>query len=86
LVYAVEKLGARAALYAGDTSDDLDLTLRYRAEVLPHRPDLPAVIAVAVGEDAVAEQFRARGADITLSGVHELAAALAALQSRLARG
>ena len=83
LVYAVEKLGTRAAIYAGDTGDDLDLTLRYRAEVLPHRPDLPAVLAVAVGDGAAADQFRARGADITLSVVSELPAALVALQARL---
>lgn len=86
LVYAVEKLGARAAIYAGDTGDDLDLTLRYRAEVLPHRPDLPTVIAVAVGDGAAAEQFRIRGADITVSGVHELPAALEELRARLALG
>lgn len=83
LVYAVETLGARAAVYTGDTGDDLELTLRYRAEVLPHRPDLPAVIAVAVGEGAAAGQFQARGADITLSAVSELPAALAALRARL---
>lgn len=86
LVYAVERLGAQAALYAGDTGDDLDLTLRYRAEVLPHRPDLPAVLAVAVGDDAAAKQFRARGADITVSAVGELPGALAALRARLALG
>ena len=83
LVYAVEKLDAQAALYVGDTGDDLELTLRYRAEVLPHRPRLPAVIAIAVGDGATADQFRARGADITVSGVHELPAALAALRARL---
>ncbi len=86
LVYAVEKLGAQAALYTGDTGDDLDLTLRYRAEVLPYRTDLPAVIAVAVGDGASAGQFRARGADITVSGVGELPAALAALRARLVAG
>ncbi len=86
LVYAVETLNARAAIYAGDTGDDLDLILRYRAEVMPHRPDLPAVIAVAVGDGAAAERFRARGADITMNGVHELPAALEALRSRLALG
>jgi phosphoglycolate phosphatase-like HAD superfamily hydrolase len=86
LVYALKKLGARAALYAGDTGDDLELTLRYRAEVLPHYPDLPSVIAVAVAAGAAADQFRARGADITVSGVHELPGALETLRSRLAQG
>lgn len=84
LVYAVETLGAQAAIYIGDTGDDLELTLRYRAEILPVRPELPAVIAVAVGDGATANQFRARGADITVSGVHELPAALEALRARLA--
>lgn len=83
LVYALEKLGARAALYVGDTGDDLELTLRYRAEVLANQPELPAVIAVAVGDRVAAEQFRARGADITMSAVHELPNALEALRARL---
>jgi HAD superfamily hydrolase (TIGR01548 family) len=84
LVYAVERLGARAVVYTGDTGDDLELTLRYRAEVLPHRPDLPAVLAVAVGDATAADLFRGRGADITLSAINELPAALAALRERLA--
>lgn len=83
LVYALETLGSRAAVYSGDTGDDLTLTLRYRAEVLPHRPDLPAVLAVAIGDAAAADLFRARGADITLSVINELPAALAALRERL---
>lgn len=84
LVYALRTLGARAAVYTGDTGDDLELTLRYRAEVLPHRPDLPTVLAAAVAEGAAAEMFQARGADITLGAVSELPVALAALRARLA--
>jgi phosphoglycolate phosphatase-like HAD superfamily hydrolase len=83
LVYALEKLEARAAVYLGDTGDDLDLTLRYRAEILPRRPDLPAVLAIAVSDGAAADLFRARGADITLSRVSELPTALSALKAKL---
>jgi phosphoglycolate phosphatase-like HAD superfamily hydrolase len=83
LLYALEKLGARAAVYLGDTSDDLNLTLRYRAEILSQRPDLPAVLAVAVGGNIAAEFFQARGADITLNDVSELPAALTTLRARL---
>lgn len=85
LLYALEKLGSRAAVYLGDTSDDLNLTLRYRAEILSHQPNLPAVLAVAVGDHIAAEFFQARGADMTLSDVSELPAALMALNAHLAR-
>jgi hypothetical protein len=72
LVAALERLGARGAFYVGDTADDLDLVLRYRREM--ERP-LP-VLAICVAEGTTAETFQARGADITLSSVKELPAAL----------
>ncbi|HEX9038691.1 MAG TPA: HAD family hydrolase [Ktedonobacterales bacterium] len=83
LVYALETLGSRAAVYIGDTGDDLELTLRYRAEVLPHRPGLPTALAAAVAEGAAADLFKARGADIIVDAVSELPVALAALRARL---
>ena len=84
LVYALQALDARAAVYLGDTSDDLDLVLRYRAERQSVAPDLPPTLAVSVATGAAAETFRQRGADITISHVSELPAALAALRERLA--
>jgi phosphoglycolate phosphatase-like HAD superfamily hydrolase len=84
LVHALQALDARAAVYIGDTSDDLDLVLRYRAERQSAAPDLPATLAVSVATGAAAETFRQRGADITIAHVSELPAALIALRERLA--
>lgn len=83
LVYAIEALHTRAAVYIGDTGDDLELALRYRAEILPHRPDLPPVLAASVAHGPAANLFQARGADITVSAVSELPAALAEMRARL---
>jgi phosphoglycolate phosphatase-like HAD superfamily hydrolase len=72
LVAALERLNSQGALYVGDTADDLDLVLRYRREVENPLP----MLAVCVAEGATAESFQARGADITLSSVTELPAAI----------
>jgi phosphoglycolate phosphatase-like HAD superfamily hydrolase len=83
LAHALATLDARAAVYVGDTADDLDLVLRYRAERQAQAPDLPPTLAVSVASDTAAATFRQRGADITLDQVSELPAALHALRQRL---
>lgn len=76
LVYAVEALGLQPAVYVGDTADDLDLVLRYRREQRTARPELPPVLAVTIAAGADAEEYRRRGADVILSSVRKLPAAL----------
>ena len=76
LVLALSRLGTRGALYVGDTADDLELVLRYRREVQARRRSVPPVLAVMVADGPAAEIFQARGADIVLSRVTELPAAL----------
>ncbi|HEX8996230.1 MAG TPA: HAD family hydrolase [Ktedonobacterales bacterium] len=85
LLHAMRALGAQAAIYIGDTSDDLDLVLRYRAERQREDAHLPAALAVSVASGAAADIYRQRGADMTISGIHELPAALMALRQRFAR-
>ena len=84
LLHALRTLDARAAVYIGDTSDDLDLVLRYRAERQSADDSLPPTLAVSVASGAAAETYRQRGADVTISHVSELPDALAALRERLA--
>lgn len=83
LAHALATLDARAAVYIGDTADDLDLVLRYRAERQAHAPDLPPTLAVSVASGAGVATFRQRGSDITLTQVSELPAALQALRQRI---
>lgn len=84
LLHALRTLGARAAVYVGDTSDDLDLALRYRAERRASDASLPPTLAVSVASGEAERTYRARGADITLPHIGELPAALAELRARLA--
>jgi phosphoglycolate phosphatase-like HAD superfamily hydrolase len=70
-------------VYIGDTADDLDLVLRYRAERRADAPELPPTLAVSVASGDGAATFRQRGADITLTEVSELPAALHALRQRI---
>lgn len=76
LAHAVETLGSRAAVYVGDTADDLDLVLRYRCELRAARPELPPVLAVTIATGPDAEEYRRRGADVILASVRELPRAL----------
>ena len=76
LAHAIAALGSRSAMYVGDTADDLDLVLRYRREMRAARPELPPVLAVAIASGSDAEEYRRRGADIVLSSVRDLSAAL----------
>jgi phosphoglycolate phosphatase-like HAD superfamily hydrolase len=80
LVEAVRALGARAALYTGDTADDLDLVLRYRREAQPADPALPPVLAVQIASGDEAAVYRERGADIVIPHVAQLPAALTLLE------
>lgn len=83
LAHALAALEARAAVYVGDTADDLDLVLRYRAERQAPTPDLPPTLAVSVASEPAAATFRQRGADIIIAQVSQLPAALLALRQRL---
>lgn len=84
LLHALRSLGSRATVYVGDTSDDLDLVLRYRAECGATDASLPPTLAVSVASGEAERAYRARGADITLPHIGELPAALAELRARLA--
>jgi HAD superfamily phosphatase len=80
LAHAVRATGARGALFIGDTADDLDLVLRYRAELLPHDASLPPCVAVVIASREEAPIFAARGADCVIEHVRELPGVLAALR------
>ncbi len=84
LLYALRTLDAHAAVYIGDTRDDLDLVLRYRAERRSGDASLPPTLAVSVATGAAAEIFRQRGADMIVAHIAALPGALAALRARLA--
>jgi phosphoglycolate phosphatase-like HAD superfamily hydrolase len=84
LAHAARAVGARGGLYVGDTADDLDLVLRYRAEMLATDPALPPFLAVAVAAGPAAEALAARGADAVIAHVSELPAVLAALRAAVA--
>ena len=91
LAHAQRDLHATAALYIGDTTDDLDLVLRYRAASdSPAKNDTASsgawgipTLAVMVANGATAQTFTQRGADIILPHVRELPDALVALRERL---
>ncbi len=83
LIHALQTLDSRAAIYLGDTSDDLDLVLKYRAERLSAEPTLPPTLVASVAKGAAADTFRQRGADMTLGAVSELPDALLALRERI---
>jgi HAD superfamily phosphatase len=72
---ALDALGARSALYVGDTGDDLQLVLNYRAGANPI-PCLAAIVAKAGQRD----YFAAAGADLVLDAAGELPTALAILR------
>jgi phosphoglycolate phosphatase-like HAD superfamily hydrolase len=80
LVYALEALSSRAAIYVGDTADDLDLVLRYRQNSqLTNETGVPVLaVCIAHGEEALV--YQDRGADIVISQVADLPAALASIR------
>ncbi len=63
---AIEAVGAGGGLYIGDTADDLDLVLRYRAGKKEYDPDILA--AMIVSEDEVAT-YQERGVDFIFGSV-----------------
>ncbi|MGO8949453.1 MAG: HAD-IA family hydrolase [Ktedonobacterales bacterium] len=77
LIYALETLGSSAALYVGDTADDLDLVLRYR-ESAGERYIPVLAVCIAVGDEALI--YQERGADIVIAQVGDLPAALAGIR------
>ncbi len=66
---AIEAVGARGGLYVGDTADDLDLVLRYRADKREDEPEMLAAMVVFEGEGRVYQQ---RGADVVMGSVAEV--------------
>jgi HAD superfamily phosphatase len=79
LAHALRALDAAGAFYVGDTADDLDLVLRYRAELVPAESACAPVVAVVVATGSEAQTYAARGADIVLSHICHLPDALDAL-------
>lgn len=79
LTHAVRQLGSCAALYTGDTADDLDLVLRYRREAQPNDAALPPVLAVMVANGEEVAIYQQRGADIIIPHIRQLPAALSLL-------
>ncbi len=61
------------ALYVGDTGDDLDVVLNYRAQRVASAPSILAVALVYPHEQTLYQQ---RGADFVISHIHELVACL----------
>jgi len=68
---AVEGMGAEAGggTYIGDTGDDLDVVLNYRATKQEDEPDMLAVMLVHEDEVALYQQ---RGADMIVVSVTDL--------------
>jgi HAD superfamily phosphatase len=66
---AIEAVGARGGLYVGDTADDLDLVLRYRAEKREDEPEILAAMVVFEGEGRMYQQ---RGADVVMGSVADV--------------
>lgn len=71
---AIEAVGAKGGLYIGDTADDLDLVLRYRANKKEYDPAILA--AMIVSEDEV-PTYQERGADFIFSSVVDMLDCLA---------
>lgn len=66
---AIESVGASGGLYIGDTADDLDLVLHYRATQQKDEPDMLA--AMIVFEDEV-PVYQKRGADFVIGSVEDV--------------
>jgi phosphoglycolate phosphatase-like HAD superfamily hydrolase len=62
-----------AALYVGDTGDDLDVVLNYRAE---RRESEPPVLAVSLVYPTEVALYQQRGADFVISHINEIARCL----------
>jgi phosphoglycolate phosphatase-like HAD superfamily hydrolase len=71
LRYAMATVGTQGGLYIGDTADDLDLVLNYRASQQAGEP--PMLVAMVAHGDVV-DLYRERGADLIVSSVEGLLA------------
>lgn len=77
LTLVARQLQTRAGFYVGDTADDLALVLNYRASA---EGTQPLFLAIMIASGPEADIYRQRGADIILSHISELPAALASLR------
>ncbi len=73
LAVAARRLGTRGGFYLGDPADDLGLVLNYRAA---YGASQPPFLAIIIGTGLEAEVYRQRGADLIISHISELPAAL----------
>jgi phosphoglycolate phosphatase-like HAD superfamily hydrolase len=64
-----------AALYVGDTGDDLAVVQNYRAQ---RQPTDPEVLAVSLVYPHEVQLYQERGADVVISHIHEIARCLPA--------
>ena len=80
LIHALRTLDASAALFVGDTADDLDLVLHYRQEVAAAGERKAPVLAVCIARGEQARTYQERGADIVLAQVGDLPAALTSIR------
>ncbi len=75
---AIEAVGAKGGLYVGDTADDLDLVLRYRADKRENEPEILAAMVVFEGEGRMYQQ---RGADVVIGSVADVVKCLSVILS-----
>jgi phosphoglycolate phosphatase-like HAD superfamily hydrolase len=76
LQVALDEVGAAAAVYVGDTADDLDVVLRYRRELQTRDHSRPPVLAAMVASGETADTYQQRGADIVITRVMDLPVAI----------
>lgn len=74
---AVQAVGAAGGLYVGDTADDLDLVLRYRAGKREEEPD---ILAAMVVYDNEAGMYQERGADFVIGSVVDVMGCLSIVE------
>ncbi|GAC1397508.1 MAG: TIGR01548 family HAD-type hydrolase [Ktedonobacteraceae bacterium] len=67
---AIEATGAKGGLYIGDTADDYDLILHYRAGKTVEEPNFLAAMLVVHPQEV--ELYKERGADIIVKSVADL--------------
>ncbi len=69
LQLAIEAVSARGGLYIGDTADDFDLVINYRASKREEEPEI--LVVMVVHEDEL-EVYQERGADFMVESVEEV--------------
>ena len=73
LQLAIEAVGAQGGLYVGDTADDHDLVINYRAVKKEHDPEI--LVAMLVHEDEV-RVYEERGADFIIGEAEDVVGCL----------